>query len=625
MANLSKIQTSKPWWLRKDKEVAQAIWDQIERLEETQERDYDRYYRHAFLYANDEQCGLDWSIRQRQSGTRGYGRFTINATQSVVDAAAAIIAQNRSVPVVTTDGANWSLQNRARQMSRFLEGTWNRNKVHINNVQVFKDACIFGTGFMKVFDDGDKVGIERVPVYDLRWDEQEGRNGRINTIHQLRWVDAYWLAEQSFVDKKGLEAIAKAVHKAQQCPISYRDEVDFGQVLVVESWRVGTPETPGVHTWTIDGHLLWKEKWDLPRLPFSAYRWRELQVGYAGQGLVQELVPMQIEMNRLSKHVEDCQRMFSNPSWMVPMGSKVTPSQIKNVKGQFIYYTGQRAPSLYTPQAVGQEVYSQIENLYQKMFQKAGISDSHAFGRKPGSLQSAVAVREAVDVETQRFSIQSQGLQDFQQDLAELTISMARKVYGRSKKLEVTYNAERFVETIDWGKNDIVDKPYHVRVQSASILSRTPAGRKQDVIDFVNAGIFTMEEAKQHIMHPDVSAQMDIVNASTEHAEWVVRQLSQGIPVAPEPDMNLKTSIRYVMAERQRAIRGNAPAEIIELMLRFESAAMHLAQQAEAMMMQQQQAAMMAANPPGPQGPEPVAAQGTPMAQPVPGIGPEGA
>lgn len=586
---LGRLQTVKPWWLQSGPELAQAIWDHIEALEENQILWFDRYLKHEYMYRNDGVEGLDWRLRDRPGRHAGWGMMTMNATQSVVDTVAAIIAQNRARPIVQTDGADWSDQNKARKFSRFLEGQWNLNKVHVEELRVAYDGLKHGTGAMKVYECDGKVGIEHVPIYDLRWDEREGRNGEIRSIHQLRWVDAYWLAAQDFVDgdEKALELISEQMSKANECRLGFDDQ-EHGTVLVVESWRIG-----GKHTWTIDGHTLFEEDWTMDRLPFVFFRWREQRPGFAGQGLVQELVPLQIELNRLNKVIQANQKMFGNPMWLVAQNSGISAEDINGVPGQVLTHRpGQFSrPELVVPQTVAAEVYAQEEKTYTRMFEKAGVSRHSAFGTKDPSLHSGIAIREAVDVETQRFAIPSQMLQDFRVELAELTLQVAKRVYQRQGKLKVTYNEGDFVRTIDWSEADITDKPYHITVQTASILSRTMAGRKQDVIDFVQAGIFSLDDARKLINHPDVTREMDIQNSAAEHAAWVIDQLSDGKIPSVEPDMNLQLTIQQVIAERLRAIRGNAPAEIQENMLRWTSRAQFvLSQSAMA-----QQAQMMAA------------------------------
>src|SRR5690348_5120557 len=122
----------------------------------------------------------------------GGGPITIteNVIGSVVDTAVALIASNRPKPVFIPDGGDWELRQRAKDQNKFLVGLYDKIKTYPKAQKAFRDACIFGTGPVKVLGKDGLPSLERVIPDDLIVDEQEARDCEPRQMHQRKWIDS---------------------------------------------------------------------------------------------------------------------------------------------------------------------------------------------------------------------------------------------------------------------------------------------------------------------------------------------------------------------------------------------------------------------------------------------------
>ncbi len=583
-----------PWWLCDEEACHEAVFCHVTNLEKKQSHVHDNAIKFAKLYANTDPIGLDWTLQSRRiSRSDSPGQSTLNGIQSAVDTATALIAKSRPRATFTTDGAEWSMQRRAKKLEKFVEGVFDRNKVYVQAVKMFRDAAVYGSGFLKAYD-ADEVVVEWVPFTEIVVDEIEARAGVPRQMHQRRWIDA----EELIADfPEHEEAIWKAVESQSDYEELYGKK-EGGRLVVVESWILPCGEEPGCHAYCIEGATLLREDWTLPRFPFIQYKWGDPNFGFYGQSLVFQLAPQQLHLNFLTKQVREIIKRFAVPTWMIPAGSRVLPGRLTNEIGAQIMYAGQRHPTVYAPNAVPPELFGEIEQTFRRMFEIAGISQMSSQSKKPLGLESGAALREFADIETQRFAIQTQDFEQAFIDLAELVILVAKEVYSRGQDHSVQYRDRRFAQTVKWSDVDMERDAFIIGIQASSILSRTPAGRKQDVIDLAQAGLISPSEARRLINHPDLERAASLANSALEHAEWVIEHLLDGKWKAPDPLMDLNLASQRVQASYLVAMRDGAPEEVLELLRRWIERAKGLQKMVANKLAEEQMAAQAAMAPP---------------------------
>lgn len=557
------------WWEEKEGEVYSAVLPYVKTLEHEQWELHQQNLRHARLYANCDLVGLDWTLRQQTITREKLGKVSENVVQSVIDTARALIAKNRPRVTFQTDGADWSTQRRAKKLERFVEATFRRLNVYDLGVQMFRDACIFGTGVLKVGEFDGELMIERALITDIVVDENEARMGDPLQIHERRFISRAAL-------KKVYPAFAEEIDcaHAEDQHWTWYAKIHPDRVAVVESWRL--PSKPGAkdgrHTITIEGADLLDEPYTKDWFPFLFYRWNDLPTGFYGQGLAEQLVTIQLRINKLNKFIDDCQDRICVPRVYVDVASKVLKAHINNQIGAIIPYRGQK-PIWETPPAVAPEVFNRLEALKRSAFELAGITQLSAQGKKPVGLESAVALREYNDIETQRFSIQAQRYEEAFLCLARMLVAQAKELYKGGQDIEETWNSRDLAKKIKWSEVDLEADQFRMSVEAASILSRTPAGRLQQVMELVQGGLISSEEGRKLLGHPDLEREVDLLNASIEDLDAVIENLREGTYEPPEPFQNLEMGIKRLQLSYLRDKRNGAPEEVLELYRQWIEAA----------------------------------------------------
>ena len=594
------------WWNEPEKTMHEAVIAFVESIEETQKYIHELNIRNARLYSNVDLLGLDWTLTQRDYSRKSLGRVTENLIQSVCDTATSVIAGNRARVTFQTDGAEFSIQRRAKMLEKWVEGKFDETNFHREATRAFRDAVIFGTGCIKIYEYNGDVRCERVLIDEIKVDEMECRSSEPRQLHQVKFVDKEVLKADfpDFADE-----IEESTREGSRDGGAYRS-IDSNTAVCVESYHLpsGPDEEDGKRVICIDGATLVSEEWKKDYFPFIFYRWNEPVCGFYGQGLAEQLTGIQLRINQLNHFIQKAQDLIAVPRVFVDIASKNLKMQINNEIGAIIPYRG-KPPVFHTAQAVSPEIYNYKEGLWRRGFEVAGISQMSATSKKPAGLESAVALREYNDINAQRFAYNAQEFERLAPLAAERYIDIARDIQDGGGECKSVFHAQKLVEKICFKEAKINDGTYKIRLEPASILSRTPAGRSQQVVEWSQAGIIDTSEARRLLNHPDLERTADIVNAAIEDIEATIEDLLDGKYQPPEPYQDLTMGMKRVQLAYLKARREGAPEDILEDMRRWiESADYELkmiAQLAQQEMMQAQMMMQPPASPPMAGGPAP--------------------
>ena len=595
------------WWEENDKEIHEAVVAYVESLEESQSYIHELNIRNARLYSNVDLLGLDWTLTQRDYSRKSLGRVTENLIQSACDTATSIIAGNRARVTFQTDGAEFSVQRKARLLEKWVEGKFDETDFHREATRAFRDAVIFGTGAVKIYEHDGEIKCERVLIDEIKVDEMECRSSDPRQLHQVKFIDKEVLKSMFPDFEEEIENSTKEMNRQNAAP--YRT-IDTNTAICIESYHLpsGKDGKDGKRVICVDGATLLSEEWTKPYFPFLFYRWSEPVCGFYGQGLSEQLTGIQLRINQLNHFIQKAQDLIAVPRVFVDIASKNLKMQINNEIGAIIPYRG-KPPVFHTAQAVSPEIYQYKESLWRRGFEVAGISQLSATSRKPAGLESAVALREYNDIGAQRFQYNAQEYEKLAPKAAKRFIDIAGDIQKRGGECKSVFHAEKLVEKICFKEAAIDDGTYRIRLEPASILSRTPAGRSQQVVEWAQSGIIDTDEARRLLNHPDLERAADIQNASIEDIEATIEDLLDGKFDPPEPYQNLAMGMRRVQLAYLKARRDGAPEEILENMRRWIESAdyeMKLAQQqAQEEMMEAQQAQMAMQAAVAPPAPEP--------------------
>ena len=560
-----------PWWLSERGSLTAgphvAVFAKVSDLDTDQRYRSELNKRHLRLYAGKNVAGLGIQSYAREVGTGSKDRFSLNVIRSCIDTLASKITKNRPRPLFLTTRGNFSQQARAKKLTQFTQGIFYGCDMYDLAPVVFICAGVFGTGFLHPYRQGTKIKLEYVFPDELKWDDSEAKYGKPGNLYRVKDVSR----EVLLATYPESRAEILACEETRDEDATHRPTT---QIRVIEAWHPGTGEEDesGRHTITIKTATLLDEDWERDTFPFISLHWQAPLLGFTAQGLAELLTGTQVEINRLAMAISESQRRLGVPWVYVKTGSKVSPSHLRNQIGAVINYTGDTAPQVVTHNSVARDVVEQLDRLYSRAYEIAGISQLSATSQKPAGLNSGKALREYNDIETERFMMLGQAYENFFLDTARELICLAKEIdeelreEGDKDGFVATYRGKNFMERIRWQDVDLEDDQYEMQIFPVSQLPNTPAGRLDTIQEMMQAGLIDRDTGLQLLDFPDLEGAANQQLAAIELIQQVMeRFLDGGEYIPPDPHMNLELGVKMMRNALLRARIDGAPEGVQDL------------------------------------------------------------
>ena len=571
--------------------------------------------RHMRMYGGrDIISGASFDMREALREKKA-GSLALNVIRAVSDTVVSQVARQKPRPVFLTDAGNRGLQRKAKLLTRFVEGQFYLSNLHQVAPRVMLDACVFGTGALKVFRQGKKICIERVFPGELFVDPAEGMYQKPRNMYQRKYVNKDVL-KSMFPDKA---AAIDRVQPTRDTDGFYMDAQSIGQMIeVIEAWHLpsgeegGEKETDGRHVISIETAVLYEGEWEHCDFPFIFLRWSDSLLGFWGQGLAEELTGIQVEINKILQRIQKAFHLLAVPWVLLEQGSMVQKAHINNDIGAIIPYRG--APPVVKPnQTMSPEVFGHLNWLYQRAFDHVGVSQMAAMGQKPAGTSSGIAIQEAMEVQFGRFAIRVRSYEELHLAAARWVVRLGREIAEDHPDYTVVAARDRYtVENVPWDEVDLDEDAYVLKVYPSSSLPQEPSGRIQKVMELLGAGLIDMKKGRELLDFPDLDAEMALDRAASDNIERIIEAiLDDGEIIVPEPTADLQLFIKRAQSAYERAqTMENVPPD----RLRALRAAITSAAQLQKMAMAEQQVMQAplaggAPLPPGPAGAPPTAPQ----------------
>jgi hypothetical protein len=589
------------WWMLKDSDAADVISGTLNLIRDAQSFRATQWIVSARLYGNlapTTLAGVSFSkLAAQQPALRD--RISYNLVQSVVDTAVAKVARNRPKPLFLTSGGDYKKQREAKKLNAFLDGVFYENSTHEIGTTVFRDAAVWGDGFIHVFAKGDRVCHERVMSSEIFVDDVESLYGMPRQMHRVKQVDRQVLFDM-FPDNADVIGGAKPSRTEEAGRSIVAD-----MLTVRESWHLpsGPGADDGKHCITIDGAVLGEmEPWPHQWFPFARCQWSPRLYGYWGQGLAEQLQNIQLEINKLLWVIQRSFHLAGSFKVFIENGSKVVKEHLNNDVGSIINYTG-TPPQYVVPPIVSGEIFSHLQNLINKGYEQAGISQLAASSLKPEGLNSGRAIREYNDIQTDRFHTVAKSYENMYMDVARLSIEVVKMIAAEKEGYEVRVPGRKSVDNIEWNSIKLSDEDYVMQCYPVSSLPSDPAGRLQTIQEYAQAGFLSPRQARRLLDFPDLDQVESLANAEEDYLTGVFdRIVDDGDYTSPDPLDDLQLAKQLCLEYYAKGKANNLREDRLELLRRY------LAQINEIEM------AMM---PPMPPMPMP-GAEGMPLAPPIP-------
>jgi len=556
------------WFQQPDDQIHNQVLAHVSFLNNIQSYRNAENVKNMRLYGNFDILGIDaYNYMRVESSFNLTHRVTLNIVQSMVDTVVSKITKNKPKPTFLTDGGDWDLQQRAKKLNKYCEGIFYSTHLYRESTMAFLDACIFGTGAVKIFKHDNEIKAERVLVDELKIDDSESFYGKPRTLHQVKFIHKDVLkgmfpGNDSYIEESSTFETEYSINKY------YKNKQ---MVYVIESWHLPSTKdgNDGKHTICIANRTLFAGGYDKSYFPFIFHRWTERPIGFFGQGITEQLTGLQLEINKILKTIQISMHLCAVPKLLVEASSKIVTAHLNNKIGGIIKYAG--TPPQYAPLGgVPPELFSHLDRLYQRAYEIIGISSLSAQSSKPAGLNSGKALREFNDIESERFMAVGMRYEQTFLDASNIILDLAKDIYKDTGEFAVKVKGQSFVETIDWSDVDMEEDKYMMSVFPTSALSSTPSARLQDVTDLLQAGFISKEDGMKLLDFPDLKSTTNLYNAAVEDIERTIdKMINTGEYMPPETYQNLELGVQKIQ-QAYLLFRGqNAPEETLELLRRW--------------------------------------------------------
>jgi len=543
-ANKKKMgQSAFSWWKAKSKtQVKDELLSTAEYLRTNQAYRYKQAAIYARLYGNMSLFSFIGNNMSKMDSVSGLptDRPTFNIIQSCVDTLVSRLSQSRPAPVFLTDNGDYKERNLAKKLNNFILGEFYQTKLYDKAALILRDAFVEGTGCLKFYrTEDDKVGADRVLLTELDIDPNEGvyGDGSPRQIYHRKLVDRGVLIEANPTFKAEIERAERAtVDNSSESAKSVSD-----LVLVIEGWRLpsGKGATDGRHTLACSGGIIFDEPYTKDKFPFVFLHYSPRLLGFWAQGLAEQLMGTQLEINSLLFTISRAIKLVGVPRVFVEASSKVNPAHFNSDVGTIIPYIGTK-PIFEVAPCVPEELYAQLQRLIQYGFQQSGVSGMQASGEKPAGLNSGAAQRVYDDIASDRFASMSRRYDNIFIDAAYLVIDIATDIAKDTGKYQTVYPGKDGTKTIDLPHIKMLKDPFVIQCFNMSSLPRDPAGRMEKVVEMIQSGMISIKEGRRLLDYPDLGQMEKLANASEERIfKYLDEIIEEGIYTGPDSFMDL--------------------------------------------------------------------------------------
>lgn len=542
--SVSSIGGHKWWKAQSQAELCRQVIETAAFLKEQQAYRFRQLGIFMRLYGNMPLMNWAGSSLNKAGGNMGLpmDRPTMNIVQSCIDTIVSRLTQSRPRPMFLTDAGDTKMRNIAKQMNRFIPGEFYQTNMYKKGVISLRDSLIGGTGVVKVFEDSSKkVQAERTMITELFVDPNDSLYGEPRQLFQLKLVDRSVL-EETF----GSKNLINTAEQAYPDGTADSQKTIADQIMVVECWHLpsGKDAKDGRHVIACSSGLLLDEDWKRDRFPFAFLHNTPPQIGFWGQGMAEQLMGTQVEINQLLMTITQAIKLVGVPRVFVEKGSKIVKAHLNNQVGAIVEYSG-TLPSYQVAPCIAPEMYQQLERLIQQGYQQSGVSSLSATAQKPAGLNSGEAIRNYDDLQSDRFAALSKRYEDFYTDLAYLVCDTAKDIAERDGEYQTVYPNKDGTREVDLPSVDLLQDPFVIQCFGVSSLPRDPAGRLQKISEMMQAGLIDPQEGRRLLDYPDIEQAERLANSSEERILKILDEIVEtGKYTPPDPFMNLQLATK---------------------------------------------------------------------------------
>ncbi len=529
---------------------------------------------YASMYCNLPLLGF--GVNHYTRSMQSQGIISLNVTQNAIDSLVSKVCKNDARPMFTTVEGDYELREKMENADKYVDGTFFNNGYYTDtHPGAVLDCSIYGLGIAKNHAvDGEAV-CERTFCHEMLLDDRECMYAKPRRPGQRKYYDKQELFDLHKRDKdiewtKDLERTIAAGGPENDPDYGDFDRDEMSdQILVYEGYVLPTARSKGAFIQCIRGKTLKLQPYTDKESPFNFLRPMVQMSGLYGIGCAEKIIGIQREINRIIRDIQMAMHLIAKPHWMVEASSNVLASSLNNDIATIIKYSGAVPPTVYTPQAMNEQVFAHLQFLYKTAYEIIGVSQLSAQSQKPAGIDSAVGMRTYLNVETERFSQFVKASEAFAAANAKKT---ARVVGGLKKppKQMTPPRGKQSIDIVDWEPIDL--DTVAVQVYPTSKLPDTPAGRREYALEMAQYGLAKPDEILEMLEWSDTEAWAKRRLASRKNVEKDIAKIRRGVKVVRDAIGDHATAMQMMSDAYEEAKHDGLPEARLAVMRKYVTA-----------------------------------------------------
>lgn len=473
-----------------------------------------------------------------------------NIIRSCIDTLTALTADKKVRPFFNTVCGTFKDMQIAKQAQIFFDQLYEFKGVTRTVVNVFRDACIFDKGIVKIGDD-----IERKLPWTVFFDQKETHYGKNTCVAEKKESYPVRLLKLNYgiTPKSNIKTVTL---------YEYYDTVEHIHAIYVS-------ELNKVIT----------ERYEPDVLPYIVFNYSDPVKGTTDQSVVDILYGVQMQIDELLAVIKDSIQMNPGVTFFVPNGSGIKTNMLSNRTGQIITYDAMQGTPPVTAESndiISTQFIQMLDKLKEDAYELVGISELSAMSKKPTGLTSGVALETLENAEAGRHEVIINNIVRLYVDIAKRCIDIYPP---EAEILPAATTRSKLV----WA--DIINAKNQLNIQfsAATSLSKDPSTKLQQLLQLAQAGVIPQSHVGVLMELPDLQSGYNLANNAYNSVQNFIDQVIESQQVPPEIPVYLpRELLKDELANTMLSLSMN-PANANDLSLLYQVFCKVVDQQQEVM------------------------------------------
>lgn len=397
----------------------------------------------------------------------------VNVIKSVIDSLVSQIGLQKVRPYFTPVNGAFPTRAIVKQAQQFFDIIFDKEKVHSKIVQAYRNACIFGIGY--VFFDTYTNTIKAPGTWQV---------GVLNT-------------------EKGYGKPTKCLIESKNFPVTQLADYDIKKEYTVDyvNFKIFYDTVAHKSSIYINDTKVKEVAYKADIIPIVFVYHNKPVFGTRTISIVDELDGIQTNIDLINSKISAATQLTPANTTFVEAGSSLQPGDISNKTGNvYLVKMGpgrNNLPVANVTPAPYDPMLNNILDMYVKQaYEVVGVSQLSAMSKKPAGLDSGVALQTLEDVESDRFQTQVDNFVHAFIDLANIIID----VQEDGRILPDSVNTDGYT----WEDMRKQKNLFKVLFSATSILSKDPQTKIQQIMQLSQIGLITTDKIALYLDSPDL-------------------------------------------------------------------------------------------------------------------------